>query len=205
MTTSSGNFLQSCPGRSILGLVLVLTIPALVRGQEPPPVPMGSEVRVWAPEMGFERETGRILAWRESTLWFQPAGAPGDTLRFPFGGVTRIDWHRGNRSAGMGALKGAAIGGGVGMLLGMVIGQAAVSGCQEFLCGLDALNYWGAGWLIGAALGAGVGSANPPERWDRVQLPLEAGFPPRHTPWHQTWAFRLGSLAVSMLALAAIQ
>ena len=83
-------------------------------------------------------------------------------------------------------------------LAGLLIGNAVVSDCREFLCELDALGY-----MFGAGVGAGVGASYPPDRWVRVDLPVQAGFPPYRTPFHETFAFKLlySGLGIALLAI----
>ena len=89
------------------------------------------------------------------------------------------------------------------MLGGFLIGTVAVSDCSEFLCELDALGYVFGGMLLGAGVGAGIGALYPLGRWVRVDLPVQAGFPPYRTPFHETFVFRLLSVGLG-IALAAI-
>ena len=88
-------------------------------------------------------------------------------------------------------------------LAGLLIGNAVVSDCREFLCELDALGYMFGGMLFGAGVGAGVGASYPPDRWVRVDLPVQAGFPPYRTPFHETFAFKLlySGLGIALLAI----
>ena len=102
-----------------------------------------------------------------------------------------------------GILGGAGIGATIGMLGGFLIGTVAVSDCSEFLCELDALGYVFGGMLLGAGVGAGIGALYPLGRWVRVDLPVQAGFPPYRTPFHETFVFRLLSVGLG-IALAAI-
>ena len=160
-------------------------------------VPEGADVRVWAPTFGLRKARGSVLDWRQSALLFdRQSEGVADTVAF--GGIKRLDIYLGKRSAGYGALRGAAWGMVVGWVLGALAGEAATSGCQEFLCGLDVLGYWAGGMVVGAAVGAGVGASQPPEHWERVDLPVSAGFPPYREPFYKSTAFRVGSMVVSL-------
>ena len=173
-------------------------------GQRVRPVPEGDTVRVWARDFGLNKTKVTVLGWADSTVQFERLRLPPDSLTIPFGGVTRLDVLRGKNKA-LGIRRGATIGGGIGVLAGLLIGSAAgVSDCTEFLCGLDALNYVFGGMLLGAGVGAGVGASYPPDRWVRVNLPVQAGFPPYRTPFHETFVFRLLSWGVSIALVAII-
>ena len=199
--------------------VLLMTLPLLmapsgVTTQERPlrlgpsqrvrPVPEGDTVRVWAPDFGLKKTKVTVLGWADSTVLFEGLRLPPDSLTIPFGGVTRLDVLRGKKSKGLGILRGAGIGGGIGVLAGLLIGEVAVSGCTEAFCELDALNYMFGWMLLGAGVGAGVGASYPPDRWVRVDLPVQAGFPSYRTPFHETFVFKLLSTGLSIALLAII-
>ena len=199
--------------------VLLMTLPLLmapsgVTTQERPlrlgpsqrvrPVPEGDTVRVWAPHFGLKKTKVTVLGWADSTVLFEGLRLPPDRLTIPFGGVTRLDVLRGKKSKGLGILRGAALGAGIGDVAGILIGIAAVSGCTEAFCKLDVLYYAAGGMLFGAAVGAAVGSAYPPDRWVRVDLPVEAGFPPYRTPFHETFAFKLLWVVGTSIAMVVI-
>lgn len=65
------------------------------------------------------------------------------------------------------------------------------------------LGYMFGGMLPGAGVGAGIGASYPPDRWVRVDLPVQAGFPPYRTPFHETFAFKLlySGLGIALLAI----
>lgn len=200
--------------RAVLLMALpLLMAPSAVAAQERPlrlgpsqrfsPVPEGDTVRVWARDFGLKKTKVTVLGWADSTVLFESLRRPPDSLTIPFGGVTRLDVLRG-KNKGRGIFRGAGIGGGIGVLAGFLIGTAAVSGCTEFLCELDALGYMFGGMLLGAGVGAGVGASYPPDRWVRVDLPVQAGFPPYRTPFHQTFVFRLLSAGVGIALMAII-
>ena len=199
--------------RAILLMALpLLMAPPTLTAQERPlrlgpsqrvrPVPEGDTVRVWAPDFGLKKTKVTVLGWADSTVLFEGLRLPPDSLTIPFGGVTRLDVLRGKNKV-RGILRGAAIGGGIGVLAGLLIGNAAVSNCTEYLCELDALGYMAGGMLLGVGVGAGVGASYPPDRWVHVDLPVQAGFPPYRTPFHETLVFKLLSAGVG-IALAAM-
>lgn len=165
-------------------------------------VPVGDTVRVWAPDEDVKGAKATVLPWIQRTATFASLSAPTERMEFPFGTVTRLEVLRG-RDTGRGIVTGFAAGGTLGLLLGAVIGNAAVSGCRELLCELDALGYAVGGLLIGGVVGAAVGAANPPDRWTRVDLPTSAGFPEYRKPFHQTTVFKI-MLIVGPIALGAL-
>lgn len=173
-------------------------------GQEMPPVPGGSRVRVWAPDLGVRRERAAVLTWHDSTVSFRPEASGGDTVLVPFRALRRLDVYVGKDRL-RGGMVGAAIGGTVGMLVGTVIGNGAVQGCQEWLCELEALNYMAGGMAIGMALGVPVGVSAAPDKWARVDLPVAAGFPPYRPPVHETLAFRVVAAAAALVVTSLIQ
>lgn len=200
--------------RAILLMALpLLMTPPTVTAQERPlrlgpsqrvrPVPEGDTVRVWARGFGLKKTRVTVLGWADSTVLFESLRLPTDSLTIPFGSVTRLDVLRG-KSKGLGIRRGFGIGGAIGMLSGLLIGTAAVSDCSEFLCELDALGYLFGGMLLGAGVGAGIGASYPLDRWVRVDLPVQAGFPPYRTPFHETFAFKLLYTGLSITLLAII-
>lgn len=58
----------------------------------------------------------------------------------------------------------------------------------------------------GRRFGLGVSIPFPilPDRWERVDLPMEAGFPPYRKPYRETFAFRLITAAVEIALVAII-
>lgn len=160
-------------------------------------VAAGDTVRVWAPDFGLKKTKSTVLGWSDSTVLVVRLRPPPDSVTIPFGGLYRLDLLRG-KSRSRGLATGAGIGVVGGLLVGALVGQAAVSDCTEFLCGLDGLNYAFGGALIGAGIGAAVGAAHPPDRWERVELPTEAGFPPYRKPFHKTVAFSLIAVALGV-------
>ncbi len=172
--------------------------------QQLPLVPEGDTVRVWARGYGLNKTKATVVGWSSSTAQFGRLTTPGDSLVVPFGSIMRLDRLQGkDRLAGFG--RGAAIGFMAGTVLGAVLGRAVVSGCREFLCELDALGYLAGGAAVGAVVGGVTGVQSPPDRWERVPLPVAAGFPEYRTPIHETFAFRLASTVLSIALLAIVK
>ena len=166
-------------------------------------VPEGDTVRVWARGYGLKKTEATVVGWSGATAQFGRLTIPPDSLVVPFGGITRLD-HLQGKDRVRGFARGLGIGGGVGVVLGFVVGRLVVGGCQEFLCELDALGYMAGGMVVGAVVGGGIGVSNPPDRWERVTLPVAAGFPPYRTPIHETFAFKLVSTAVGIAVMVLL-
>ena len=93
----------------------------------------------------------------------------------PFNRVHGLEVYSGRGVSGKRVLRWASIGGGVGFLIGAVIGDASkpCDNCLDF----TALTYAITGMAIGLAGGAIAGAAIPVDKWRRVELPAEYGFP----------------------------
>lgn len=171
--------------------------------QQLPAFTVGDTLRVHASRVALKRARVTFVAWDASTLRLHTTRGDA-TVAVPFPEVTRLDRYAGkNRLEG--AIRGAAILGTVGMLTGWLIGKGAVSGCRELFCELGALKYMAAGTLAGVVIGAPMGAtALAPDRWRRVELPVELGFPVYRQPFHETVAFRVLWFAGSLLLAAAI-
>ncbi len=189
--------------RSALVSVLLMVCASGLDAQQMQGVSVGDTVRFWAPGIRINARTATVLPWEGTTAWFAAMGRQPDTLDVPFIRLTRLEVYEGKNHL-QGALRGGAIGGGVGMLLGLIIGELAVSGCTEFLCELDAIGYMGGGLLIGTVTGITIGAASPPDRWRRVDLPVEAGFPPSTRPWHKSTGWVVFSTVLGLLVTVAI-
>lgn len=186
-------------------LIVVLgSAPAgALQAQEVQPVAPGDTVRVWSSSLDLEARRATVLPWSAPVARFASTSEPFDSLAIPFSRLTRLDVLDGRNHA-RGILLGAAVGGSLGFLIGILVGEAAVRGCQEFLCGLEALNYAGGGFLIGGVLGGAIGAANPPARWRRVELPTEAGFPPYSIPWYNRIEIKILSLLLGAAVAVAV-
>jgi hypothetical protein len=190
--------------RLLLACILLPTVSATSAGaQQLPPFAGGDTVRVHAPRVALKHARVTFVAWGDSTLRVGP-GRGDATVAVPFGEVMRLDRYAG-KNRFKGAVTGAGIFGTLGLVAGLLIGKGAVSGCQEFLCELDALEYAAAGMLAGVAIGIPVGAtALAPDRWRRVELPVALGFPAYRQPFHETVVFRVLFLAGGTLLSLAI-
>jgi len=161
----------------------------------------GDQVRFWAPQLGHKKATGTLRSWHDSTVAFGLVDDQQDAL-IPYRELTKLEVLEGKdrwRGAGMGAALGALAGG----LVGMLIGNSAVEGCTEFMCEMNAFSYAGVGMLIGIGVGVPIGVQAAPDKWKRVNLPTEMGFPPYTQPWHKTTAFRIFTGLAGTLLLVA--
>lgn len=185
-----------------LFLLALLAPPAAAMAQQLPEFQVGDTLRVRAPRERLPKTPGTFVAWADSALVLRTT-RPDSVVAVPFSAVVRLDRYGGkNRLAG--ALRGAGILGTVGLLTGALIGKAAVSGCGELLCELDALGYAAAGLGIGVLIGVPVGATTlAPDRWRRVELPPALGFPEYGTAFYQTTAFRILLVAGAALLLTA--
>ena len=187
----------------VLGLGALAVMTTGSSAQTRPLVPVNDTVRVWASALSLKGDDGIITEWRDSTVLFSILGSEGgEIVPAPFPLVTRLDVLR-ERSTAAGAWRGGTIGGGVGVLLGMLIGTAAVNNCVGSFCELEALSFMGGGMLIGIGFGALIGADNPGKRWERVDLPTAAGFPPTERPsFVKKLLPYLPSLAMMMIYMA---
>ena len=159
---------------SSLAVLLVATIPILTGcGGNPAPTVApepGAQVRVTAPDVGINKQAGRLTAVRADTLIM-------DTLRVAVASVTKFEVHRGRKSN---ARKGALIGGGVrgagglGLSILWVAGgcewAGSYGGCETgeaaaAIAGTTAITFG-----VGAGLGALIGAFIKSDRWEEVPL-----------------------------------
>jgi hypothetical protein len=172
------------------------------RAQQLPTFRLGDTLRIHAPGAALKHARVTFSAWGDSTLRLQRRG--DTTVTVSFSQITRLDRYAGKDRL-TGAINGIGIFGTIGMLAGLVIGKSAVSGCQGLFCEFDAFGYMAGGMLAGVAIGAPVGAtALAPDRWRRVELPVELGFPAYRTPVHETIAFRLLMIGACVLLSRAI-
>ncbi|MDH3495136.1 MAG: hypothetical protein OER21_00020 [Gemmatimonadota bacterium] len=177
--------------------LFVVGLPAAA--QQLPPLTPGDTIRVLAPGLHLRRAQSTFTRWTDTTLVVRVGSDTGITT-IPFGALRRVEVYRGKNRL-KGGLLGGAVGTSLGFLVGGLVGRGAVSGCAEFLCELEALEYAGIGALAGAVVGAAVGVAAAPDRWHRLDLPPSRGFAPDPTPFHQSIGFRL---VTGLLSLAII-
>lgn len=167
----------------VLCAVLVLGTFSSAAAQEAS-VATGSRVRLWTEvnEKGRPagpRTMGQIAAWNSDSLILNPVGA-GNRRSIPITSVSRMDVSRGQRSMGMGALRGGALGLIIGGATGMVLGYTSGDD-DSFL-----FNRWQDKAAIfsvmlgtpGTLVGAVVGANRPGERWERVAVPARVSISP---------------------------
>ncbi len=188
--------------RAIKSIPLAIFAVSPATGQITPPVQNGDQVRFWAQDLGHTKTRATLRSWYDSTVAFILVDDQQDAV-VPFPHLTKLEVLTGKdrwRGAGM----GAAIGGLAGGLLGMLIGNSAVEDCTEFMCEMSAIGYAGVGMLIGIGVGVPIGVEAAPDKWKRVDLPTEMGFPPYAQPWHKTTAFKIFTGVAGALLLIAM-
>jgi hypothetical protein len=128
-----------------------------------PRLELGTRVRVYAPELGIERQSATFEALRGDTLVVVADSA----MYCPLASVVRLDLYRGR---GGHPWTGAALGFVAGAIAG---GAAAIISCENTLCSVGpdvVLGGAGIGGLAGGLLGAGVGALIKTDRWEEVPL-----------------------------------
>jgi len=158
-------------------------------------------VRFWAPDLGHKKTRATLFRWSDSAVAFTVSADQREAY-VPFQGLERMEVY-GGKNHWKGALIGATLGGAVGTLVGMAVGNSAVEGCSGFMCELEAMNYMVVGGLIGTVIGTPFGVLAAPDRWQRVNLPTDMGFPPHRTPWHRSTAFQVFTGVAAALLLIA--
>ena len=148
-----------------LATALVLTGSVDLFGQEAPLVAQGDRVRVTAPN---ERVVGTFAVLKPDTL---VVNVESRRLAIPFASVTSLEVSRGQKSR---TGRGALIGLGVGVVAGV---GTALALCAEGDCNIDgditgavALVLGAGGALVGAGIGALIGSQTKTDRWETVPL-----------------------------------
>jgi hypothetical protein len=185
-----------------LALVLLpATHPAFAQTEPEPLLPLGSRIRIWAPDHDLKKRRLDLIAWGHTSLTVADTVYRGE---LPFSGVRRLDVSEGVGTSGSDVLKGAGIGFVLGGVAGTIVGLAAVSGCEEFLCEMEWASYMAVGALGGSAIGAGVG-AMPREQWKSVHLPPEMGFPEQKKPLHKSFLFNAILAGATLAVLLATQ
>ena len=154
------------PGTFLFALLAVAPL-SIVTAQETPLVKPGDRVRVTAPDQALSKYTGTLAGVYGDTLRL-------DTLHVPLQSVTRLDVHRGQKSkAGTGALIGAGVGAAAGVITALVVCAEDNRDCENAGSGLTAaaaLVLGVGGALLGAGLGAVVGSNVKVDRWEEIPL-----------------------------------
>ena len=156
-----------------------ISVPLEVTAQERPTVTAGDRVRISSPRTGQEPVVGDVVARSSDTLtvsYWEPYDRGWETAELPIRSIHTLEVHRGTRTdAGKGALLGGLIGGGFGLAAGIA---AASYDCDSTPWDWDGCWYWGRGELIpistatfalvGAGVGALIGSASRREIWEPV-------------------------------------
>ncbi len=147
-------------------------------GQEvPPPVPLGSRVRVsqerpgdpvggsWRP---LRVERGRLEAWSAETLTLDLGDG---TREIPLARVSGLEVSRGKKGH---ALTGALVGAGVGALVSVAV-MFATADESDYSAGAIFLVGCVVFVLPGTGIGAGIGALARTDRWEPVPLPGRSG------------------------------
>lgn len=139
-----------------------------VRAQ--PSVPVGSRVRVTAPDVADKPITGTLSSLDAASITLAvPGVAAGSEQTIQLTSVDRLEIYRGRSHS---PLKGMRTGALVGAGLGLAIGIGAATEDGSFVCegagciGIGVLG--GAFW--GTAIGAVIGAISGQDRWDEVML-----------------------------------
>ena len=96
--------------------------------------------------------------------------ARDSSLVFPLASLTKIEVSRGQKSK---TASGALIGGAVGLAAGGIVGAALCSGepdCPEPRWLVGAAYVGGIGLVVGAGIGAIIGTITKVDRWETVAL-----------------------------------
>lgn len=160
---------------------LILAAPGRAAAQAAP-LTAGERVRITvsdsaAARLGARRWDSRLLAASADSIALDTTLASGP-LVIPKGEILKVERYTGRKEkTGKGAVIGMGIGAGLGGL-GLAIG-AATSSCSgwDLYCSEDA-GIWGAlgfagGALVGAGVGAIVGSFVQGDSWKAVRIPVE--------------------------------
>ena len=133
----------------------------------------GDTVRVTAPSMDMDDSVGTVAALETDRLTVQ-VEERADALSVPLADVTKLKVRRGQKSnAGKGALIGLGVGAAAGVITALL--SCADSQCDWDNAGDDVTGYTavvlGAGGaLLGAGIGAIIGSSIKTDRWESVPL-----------------------------------
>jgi hypothetical protein len=127
-------------------------------------------VRVTAPSLDLDKGVGTVAALETDTLVVNTEQR-ADALEVPLADVTKLEVHRGQKSkTGTSALIGAGFGAALGV-------SVALIGCADNECLSDgdatagvAVLLGAGGALLGAGLGALIGSGTKVDRWETVPL-----------------------------------
>ncbi len=162
--------------RHVTLLVVVLAVTPLthIRAQDALPVTVGDTVRMTAPTLDIDKYDGTIVSVDGGTLSV-------DTLQVALAQLTRLDVYRGQKSQTLtGALVGAGILGAVAVPVGIQLCKAVNQGDTCYGADQYVLPVVAGGVLVGAGIGALIGSAIKSDRWEEVPLDqLRVSFVPQ--------------------------
>lgn len=113
---------------------------------------------------------GAVVAVSDSAVTLRTSET--DTVSVPRAGIAKVEVYEGTRSnTGKSALTGLLIGGLTGVVVGAVSAQATQGSFIEYSAGEGAVAYGAAFGVLGAGIGALVGSGSHHESWQPAVLP----------------------------------
>jgi hypothetical protein len=157
--------------RSLCFIAALTTAPGFVplEAQSVPEPRRGTRVRVFAPSIDRRGLVGNLVALARDTLAILPSGRP-DTVLVAFPDITRLEESVRQHSrtlefAGIGLLVGAA----GGAIMGLARGADDPTWWERSNSGEARINAVGFG-IVGAIVGAVIGSNHPTELWAPLRL-----------------------------------
>ena len=158
---------------SVISVLLGFALPTGITAQERPPVVEGARVRVSATEFGGKWCTGTLVDWSADTLTarcWRTRERQWEEFEFPVSSISSLEVSRGKKSnVGKGALIGGLLGAGAGLVGGLAVANLA-EGLDEPSSTDITLTYTVLFGLVGAGLGAIIGSASKSDLWEEVPL-----------------------------------
>jgi len=149
---------------SVLSLSVLVPLTPL-SAQAQPTIEPGTRVRITVPDAGLDMRTGTWLGVSEGAFDFVPDGQSSDTGKIQLASVTSLEVSGGHKSRWL-----------PGLLLGFV-GGAAVGAVLGYNADIeDMAKEHGAallaapGAVLGAGMGALIGSQIKSERWEEIPL-----------------------------------
>lgn len=135
---------------------------------------VGRRVRI-QPQHGATLQ-GAVVAVSDSAVTLRTSET--DTVSVARAGIAKVEVYEGTKSnTGKGALTGLLIGGLTGAVLGAVSAQVTQDSFIEYSAGEGALAYGAALGVLGAGIGALVGSGSHHENWQPAVLPTVTVLP----------------------------
>jgi len=152
----------------------------------------GQTVRITSARYELKDAIGRVLAATADTIVLESQGARtvnyrlvyrADTLTLPVTAIDRLDLkHDGGHQTGRGALFGLGIGAAAGLMIGMVAytpcppnGFCIMQPTSAVESGMMGALVFG---VLGAGVGAIIGSLTPAGTWEQMPLPASASLRP---------------------------